>query len=414
LRLLVLSQYFWPENFRINNLVAELVLRGHDVTVLTGVPNYPDGRVFPEYRREPRQFVSYSGAKILRVPLIPRGRSRLSLFLNYLSFAATASLIGIWKLRRLRFDAVFVYQTSPVTVGLPAVLLRAIKRVPLAFWVLDLWPDTLQAIGVVRSRWLLRSVGLLVSFIYNRCDLILTPSRSSIPQIAKRCRNAGRIAYFPSWAESVFDCGSEAAAPELPPKERMFDVMFAGNIGQAQDFPAVLAAAELLKGHAEIRWLIVGDGRMAPWVAKEIERRNLEQRVLMLGSHPLERMPAFYRHADALLVCLKDEPIFSMTIPGKLQSYLTAGIPVVAMLNGEGAEVVKRSHCGVTCRAGDAQGLAAAVLSLAQSPEEQRRQMGRNALVASETEFDRSRLITQLESWLQGMSARARGNANAH
>jgi colanic acid biosynthesis glycosyl transferase WcaI len=182
-------------------------------------------------------------------------------------------------------------------------------------------------------------------------------------------------------------------------------VMFAGNIGEAQDMPAILAAAELLKHQPRIRWLVVGDGRMAEWVRAEIERRDLQQCVLMLGKYPVERMPSFYRHADALLLALKDNPIFSMTIPGKLQSYLAAGVPVIAMLNGEGAEVVDRANAGVTCRAGDARGLAEAVMHLAALPEEQILRMRANALAVSAQEFNRKTLITRLETWLEGLRA---------
>jgi colanic acid biosynthesis glycosyl transferase WcaI len=408
LRLLVVTQYFWPESFRINNLVVELVARGHEVTVLTGRPNYPDGVVFPEYRRDPGRFTDYNGVEIVRVPLCPRGSGRLRLLLNYMSFAASASIIGSWKLRGRKFDVIFVYEPSPATVGIPAVVLRALKRAPLAFWVLDLWPDTLQAVGVVHSRALLTAIGILISLIYNRCDLILAQSRSFIPQIAKYCNESRRIVYFPSWAEPVFDGESDVvAAAEVPLAHDSFDVMFAGNIGEAQDFPSVLAAAELLKSHTRIRWLLVGDGRMAGWVIDEIRRRNLQNCVLMLGRYPVERMPSFYRHANALLVSLKDEPVFSMTIPGKLQSYLASGIPVVAMLNGEGAEVVERSRSGVTCRAGDAAGLAAAVLHLAALSEAQRGEMGRNALAVCADEFDRGRLITELETWLEQLRVAA-------
>ncbi len=405
MRLLVVTQYFWPESFRINNLVVELVTRGHEVTVLTGRPNYPGGFVFPEFRSDPARFTDYNGAKIVRVPLCPRGTGGLRLFLNYISFAASATIIGSWRLRGRKFDAIFVYEPSPATVGIPAVVLRALKRAPLAFWVLDLWPDTLQALGVVRSRALLQVIGTLVSLIYNRCDLILAQSKRFIPQIAKYCNESRRIVYFPSWAEPVFDGENGLPAAEVPLVQNSFDVMFAGNIGEAQDFPSVLAAAELLKPHTWIRWLVVGDGRMTGWVIEEIRRRNLQNCVLILGRYPLERMPSFYRHADALLVSLKDEPVFSMTIPGKLQSYLASGIPIVAMLNGEGAEVVERSRSGVTCRAGDAAGLAAAVLHLASLSEEQRAEMGRNSLAVCANEFDRSGLITQLERWLEQLSS---------
>jgi glycosyltransferase involved in cell wall biosynthesis len=176
--------------------------------------------------------------------------------------------------------------------------------------------------------------------------------------------------------------------------------MFAGNIGEAQDFPAILAAAELLKGHSNIRWLLVGDGRMAAWVREQISLRNLQGHVLMLGRHPVERMPSFYECADALLVSLKDAPIFSMTIPGKLQSYLAAGVPIIAMLNGEGADVVERTGSGVTCPAGHPDELAAAVLRLSSMPPARREEMRRSALRASASEFDRSALISRLESWL--------------
>jgi colanic acid biosynthesis glycosyl transferase WcaI len=407
MRLLVVSQYFWPENFRINDLVGELVRRGHQVTVLTGLPNYPDGKVFQEFRDDPERFLNYEGAEIIRVPMTARGQGSLRLMLNYLSFAVSASMLGFWKLRGRQFDAIFAYQVSPVTVGLPAVIMRAVKSAPLAFWVLDLWPETLEAVGVVRHPSLLQAVGKLVSFIYKRCDLVLVQSKRFIPQVQKYAGNSIRVEYFPSWAEPFFGSKDVGYADEVPPKTGSFNVLFAGNIGDAQDFPAILAAAESLKSHSHIRWLIVGDGRLARWVADEIKRRNLHDCVLMLGRYPVERMPAFFKHANAVLVSLKDEPIFSMTIPGKLQSYLAAGIPVVAMLNGEGAEVVRNSQSGLTCAAGDHAGLAAAVLKLSEMTKEQQGAMGRNGLKVSASEFDRKALMNQLAGWLEKLKAEA-------
>jgi colanic acid biosynthesis glycosyl transferase WcaI len=400
MRLLVVSQYFWPENFRINDLVAEMVRRGHQVTVLTGLPNYPDGKVFQKFRDDPAGYRRYEGAEVIRVPMMPRGQGSARLILNYLTFAASASLLGLWKLRGRQFDAVLAYEPSPITVGLPAVLMRSVKRAPLAFWVLDLWPETLQALGVVRSRVILQAVGKLVSFIYKRCDLILAQSKSFIPQIRKYAGGSPQVVYFPNWAEALFDMGHVAPAAEVSPAPESFSVMFAGNIGAAQDFPAILAAAETLKQRAHIRWLIVGDGRMAEWVSDEIKRRNLESCVHMLGRYPVERMPSFFKHADALLVSLKDEPIFSMTIPGKLQSYLAAGIPVVAMLNGEGAEVVNSSRAGLTCDAGDHRGLAAMVARLSEMTPAERRQMGHNGVDVSVREFDRRVLMDKFEAWM--------------
>ena len=405
-RLLVVTQYFWPENFRINDLVAELVRRGHQVVVLTGWPNYPDGRVFDEFRDHPRDFDKYEGARIVRVPLLPRGRGGIRLLLNYLTFAVSASLLGLWRLRGRQFDAILAYEPSPITVGIPAGVFRAFKKAPLAFWVLDLWPETLQAIGVVRSKLLLTLVGKLVASIYKRCDLILAQSKSFVPAIAKYAGRGARIEYFPSWSDSVFNAADVEAATEIPVKQGSFNILFAGNIGEAQDFPAILAAAERLKDFPSIRWLIVGDGRMSGWVAEEIKARGLEACVSMPGRYQVERMPSFFKHADALLVSLKDESIFSLTIPGKLQSYLAAGIPILAMLNGEGAEVVEKGEVGLACRAGDHEALAAAVLRLYGMPIGERVAMGVNGMALSKQEFGREKLIGQLEVWLENLRFR--------
>ncbi len=406
MRLLVVSQYFWPENFRINDLVAELVQRGHEVTVLTGVPNYPEGNAFPEFRKDPTKFSVYRGAEVVRVPMVTRGRSRLRLMLNYASYALSAATLGAWKLRGRQFDAIFVYEPSPVTVGIPAVILRRIKSAPVAFWVLDLWPETLAAVGVVRSPWMLRLVGALVSFIYNRCDMILAQSRSFISSIQRYTRYPESVAYFPSWAETVFAASGTEPAAEVNPQQGVFNVMFAGNIGEAQDFPSVIDAAVLLRLHKNIRWLIVGEGSMAEWVRGEIARRGLKDCFVMLGRFPVERMPSFYRHAGALLVSLKDEPIFALTIPGKMQSYFAAGVPVIAMLNGEGATVVRNANAGFACPAGDPEALAAAVLRLAALDEDDWSEMAENALRLSTTEFDRNTLITRLEGWLNSLRLR--------
>lgn len=407
MKILVLSQYFWPENFRINDLVAEMVKRGNEVTVLTGHPNYPEGKIFPEFKKSSDSYARYCGARVVRVPLFPRGVGSVHLMLNYLSFALSASILGPWRLRGKAFDVIFVCQLSPVTVGIPAAILRKLKSAPILFWVLDLWPESLQAVGVVRSPILLKSVGALVTLIYKHCDLILAQSRSFIPQIKRYCSSNCWIEYFPSWSESVFDFAATIPASEVPVVPGVFSVMFAGNIGDAQDFPAILQAAEALKHDRRIRWLVVGDGRAADWVRQEVEKRGLAGSVLMLGRYPLERMPSFYMHADALLVSLRDEPIFSMTIPGKLQSYLAAGKPVLAMLNGEGADIVQSSGAGLTCPAGDGKALAEAVLKLAMMSDEERQIMGRKALEVNKTEFDREMLISRLDTWLKQLASRS-------
>jgi glycosyltransferase involved in cell wall biosynthesis len=405
MRLLVVTQYFWPENFRINDLVVELCRKGHDVTVLTGWPNYPEGKVFDAYRQNPTQYANFEGARLVRVPLLPRARGGMRLILNYLTFAVSASVLGLWRLRGQKFDAILVYEPSPITVGLPGAVMRAVKHAPMALWVLDLWPETLKAMGVVKSEWLLRLVGRLVSFIYQRCDLILAQSRSFIPRIRQYAGQVRRVEYFPSWAESVFDGSVVEAAPEVPSIPGGFTILFAGNIGEAQDFPAILNAAQFLKEHAHIRWLIVGDGRMGDWVNQEVIARGLENCVQLFGRFPVERMPSFFCHADALLVSLKDEPIFAMTIPGKLQSYLASGVPVIAMLNGEGAELLSQAGAGLSCAAGDSVGLAQVVLRMVGMKEAERFAMGQRGKALYAKEFERQFLLGRIEGWLLDLAA---------
>ena len=403
MHILVVTQYFWPENFRINDLVSGFCGLDHEVTILTGCPNYPSGSVFPEFSQNPSAFKRFESANIVRVPIISRGKGGLMLILNYVSFVISATVLGTLRLRGFKFDVIFVFEPSPITVGLPAIFLSYIKRAPLALWVLDLWPQTLEALGVVRSRYLLKAIGGLVTFIYNRCDLILAQSKSFIPQIRQYCQKEIKIEYFPSWSDTTFDFAIVDLAVEVPAADGVFSIMFAGNIGDAQDFPAILDAAEALKHNRGVRWLIIGDGRVSEWVRSEVIRRGLEHCFLLLGSYPVDRMPSFYMHADALLVSLKAKSIFAMTIPGKLQSYLASGIPVLAMLNGEGAEIIHSSGAGISSPAGDGLALASAIMKMVNMNVDDRLKMGRAGLALSGEEFNRGALISKLLSWLNGL-----------
>lgn len=400
MKLLIVSQYFWPENFRINDLAEALKTRGHEVTVLTGIPNYPAGQFFEGYGLFRRARETWRGVEIVRSHLWARGRGGgIRLGLNYLSFAGFASILARFRLRG-PFDAVFVFEVSPITVGIPAIVASRRFNAPILFWVLDLWPESLTAAGGVRSPRILRAVDRLVEWIYGNCSRVLVQSRAFVPEIARHGVPDSRILYFPSWGESLFQPLQQADATLLPPLPEGFKVLFAGNIGEAQDLPAVLNAAALLRDRVDIHWLIVGDGRMAAWAKEEVQRRGLSL-VHFLGRHPLEAMPHFYAAADALLLPLKREPIFALTIPGKLQSYLACARPILAMLDGEGARIVQESGAGLACPAGDAEGLASRVLKLASMPDAERRAMGQNGRQYYEMNFDRTRLFDQLETWLE-------------
>jgi colanic acid biosynthesis glycosyl transferase WcaI len=402
MNLLVVSQYFWPEEFRINDLALALRRRGHAVTVFTGKPNYPGGRFLPGYGFFRRASEDYQGVRVIRVPLVPRGDGgTLRLLLNFLSFALLGSLLAPLRCKGA-FDAILVYEPSPVTVGLPALVLKWIKRAPVLFWAQDLWPETLSATGVVRAPWLLALVDRLVRFIYRHCDLVLVQSRAFTPHVQAQGVPPEKIRYYPNTAEALYrPVALEERAPEramLPPG---FRVMFAGNIGAAQDFGTILAAADRLKSERDIQWVIIGEGRRYAWVAQEIARRGLRGSVRLLGKHPVESMPRFFALADALLVTLRNETIFSLTIPTKIQSYLACGRPVVAALDGEGARVIEESGSGIAVAAGDAAALAAAVSRLHRTPAPERAAMGRRGREYFEREFERSMLVSRLEDWMK-------------
>lgn len=409
MRVLVVSQYFWPENFRINDLVVGLVERGHEVTVLTGQPNYPQGRFFSGYGFFGPRRQNHAGVDVIRVPLLPRGSGGgWRLALNYLSFVFFACLGVLFSLPRgQRYDAIFVFEPSPITVGIPAVLARWRFGAPLLFWVLDLWPESLIAVGAVRSPRVLAGVGRLVRWIYARCERVLIQSRAFAPSIERHGVSPERIRYFPNWGEAVFDTpipAAPSAEPALPAVG--FRILYAGNVGVAQDFPALIATADRLRERQDILWIVVGDGRMGEWAREEVIRRGLERTVYFLGQLPLEKMPGLFAAADALLLSLKRDDIFALTVPGKLQSYLASGKPVLAMLDGEGARIVAESGAGYACAAGDDAALAAIVARMVNLTPMEREAMGRRARDYFSENFSRKRVFDQLEGWLKELNGR--------
>lgn len=408
MRLLIVSQYFWPENFRVNDLVEGLVERGHLVTVLTGQPNYPGGHFFKGYNAFSPCEEELLGAKVLRVPMLARGNGRaLRLVLNYLSFALSASFAASTRLSG-PFDAIFVFEVSPVTVGLPAIVASRRFSAPVLFWVLDLWPESLQATGMVNNPRLLSWIAKGVCWIYAQCAQVLVQSRAFNAHIEALGFPRERIRYFPNWIEGDYQQSDEGAVPVRFDADE-FRIVYAGNIGAAQDFPAIVEAASLLAQELpRARWVVAGDGRMAQWFKDEVARRGLSQHFDFLGQLPPVRMPGLFASADALLVSLRTDPVFALTIPGKVQSYLASGRPVLAMLDGEGARVVMESGAGLAATSGDIRSLVDNAKLLAGMTSAQREEMGRRGREYAQREFGRQAIFDRLEEWLCEAAAQAR------
>lgn len=402
MRILVLSQYFWPENFRINDVVAGLVDRGHEVTVYTGMPNYPGGSFIEGYGLLGPFRQTYRGACVRRSLLVPRGAGGgLRLAVNYFSHAICATLLSPW-LARGDFDAILVFEPSPMTIGIPARALRALKRAPVLLWVQDLWPESLSATGAVKNAALLCGVDRLVRWIYRGCDLVLVQSAAFIDSVVNHGVPRDRVRYLPNSAEDYYrrlePRADDAEASELP---RGFRVMYAGNIGAAQDFGTILSAAELLKHETHIHWIAIGDGRMRPWVEGQLAKRDLVGRVHLLGQRQPERMARYFAHADVLLATLRREPIFAYTIPSKIQSYLACGKPVIAALEGEGGRIIRDAGAGWAVAPENPQALADAVLAACRSSQPDLQAMGKRGEDYFRQHFEREKLLTRLEELMR-------------
>lgn len=396
MRILVVSQYFWPENFKINDLCEALIDKGHEVTVYTGLPNYPEGSLYSGYTYFNSSEESLGKIKIIRVPHFLRGKnSKIFLILNYLSFFIVASFLAPFKVKG-NYDKIFAYGVSPVTVIIPAILLRFIKKAPLFFWIADLWPESLEATGMVKNKKVLKFISRIIGFFYKFVDRILVTSQGFIPRLEAAGVKSEKIEYLPQWAEDIFNQPTDDSFSDKRIPDSGFKVMFAGNIGISQDFQTVVEAAKKLIDHKEIYFLILGDGLMSNWAKNEVQKNKMENNFIFLGKKPLNQMPDYYQKADVMLLSLMDTDLFSITVPAKLQSYMATGKPIMASINGEGAELVELAQAGIVVPASSPELLAEGILKLSQVNKIELEQMGKNAKIFYNENFDRQVLINKL------------------
>lgn len=411
MKLLIVSQYFWPETFIISDFARKLAEQGHEVVVATGKPNYPDGRVFPGYRAGGMVRERFQGkVDVVRVPIWPRGRGGgVNLALNYLSFVASGLLCFPWLLRSRSFDAIVVFAPSPITQVIPAILLKWLKRAHLAVWVQDMWPESLAATGFVRNAAVLKAVGSLVRWIYSRSDTLLLQSRA-FQEPTARYADPGKLIYFPN---SVDPDVAGRLPDGLPMEitshlEQHFCIVFAGNIGKAQDVETWVRAALLLRDQPEIYLVIVGSGSMMEWVESQKALLKLDNLALP-GRFPPESMPELFRKASALLVTLKGGGVLAHTVPSKVQAYLAAGRPIVAGLQGEGGKVVEEAGAGLVCEPENAQALADCIRRLHALPACDRTAMGQRGRAYFDENFDMNRQVGRLVEILQARRAGLKG-----
>lgn len=410
MRVLFLTQWYKPEPAPLqHDLARSLVAKGHNVTVLTGFPNYPSGRLYPGYRVKLLQREVLDGVPLVRVPLYPEhSRSAIGRVLNYASFSASAATLGMTAVARP--DVLFVYH-PPLTVGVPAYILSRLWRVPYVIQIQDMWPETLSATGMLHNRRVLESIGQFASWVYSKAEAICVISPGFRRNLLAKGVPDNKIYTISNWIDpdnSTCSAPDEALAIKLGLAQR-FNVMFAGNLGEAQDLETVIAAAELLKDLDRVQFVFVGDGVAMPHLQAEVIRRSVGN-VKFLGRYDIEQMQRLYALADVLLIHLKDEPLFRITIPSKTFAYMATGKPILAAVAGDAADVVEAVGAGITCPPSSPEQLANAVRRLYGMDPDALRAFGDNGRQAAETTYSRQNLTQHIEQVLLAAARRRLGS----
>lgn len=395
MKILIVSQYFWPEDFRVNDIARGLKEAGYEVDVLTGIPNYPSGKTMDGFHLRSRKFSEIDGIKIYRTAMITRGNSNIRLALNYLTFMILGS-IRVVPLLFKKYDRVFVFQVSPITSAMPALFISKMKRIPSYIYVQDLWPETFYSIINIKNIKFRKILKKFCNKVYDSFSYILVASKGYETILVKEGIEKNKIKYFPQWAEDFYSNESEEKAID-----RIFTVTFAGNIGKAQSVDTIVKAARYIKEKNEnilMKFHIIGDGSEFENIKNMVENYNLQNVIKLLGRKPSIEMPKYFRESDGVIVTLSNEEILKVTLPAKVQSYMAAGKPIIGAISGEGKKIIVESKSGLVGEAEDHVVLAKNIIKLYEMNEEERNELGKNGKSYFKENFTREKLLRQLES----------------
>ncbi len=392
--ILVITQYFYPEPFRINDMCIEWVKRGYKVTVLTGIPNYPQGEFYDGYSTKEKRSENWNGVDIIRIPIVARGHSSLKLFLNYISFVVSGFF---WKLRtKLKADYVFTFEVSPMTQALIGVWYTKKHKVPNYLYVQDLWPENVEIVTGITSPVVIKPISSMVNYIYKNCTDIFATSPSFVKEIQKRVQDKEKVHYLPQYAEDFYVPVIKEAVPEIPQNDK-FKVIFTGNIGQAQGLDILPKTAQLLK-EDNIEFVIVGDGRYREEFEKEISQCGVSDMFVLVERQPAEYIPQLLAACDAAFISFQNAELWKMTIPAKLQSYMACGMPIIASAFGETKRIIEEAECGLCAPIGDEKALAQQILKL---KNEDLPAMAENSRSYYKKHFDKQSVMDGLNEYFE-------------
>lgn len=396
MRILLVTQYFYPEVFKSNDLAFELVKRGHKVDALVGIPNYPEGKYYKGYGIFCKRYEVVNGVNVYRCFQTPRGKGGWRLPINYFSYVISGCLWVLFYFAwRKKYDCIIGHEPSPIFQAYPALLLRKLRKTPFYYWIMDLWPDAMKSGGGVKNETILNFVDKLVKGIYKRTDKILITSKRFHDPIAAKGDFSKKIVYFPNWSDDILSMSDDYSIPELP---EGFKIMVAGNMGSAQNPEAISKVMLGLKNIPELKWVFVGGGSKLDWLKEFIIKNGLSEKAICLGQYPFKAMPAFYKQADAMLVTLRAGfPHLEAVVPARLQSYMSAGRPVLAMIGCGGADIIEEANCGNAVPAGDADALVKVIREKVLPHKEEFAKLGENSRKYYNENFRLDMCIDNLE-----------------
>lgn len=394
--ILVVSQYFYPENFRINDICFEWVKRGYKVTVLTGIPNYPKGKFFTGYGWFRKRKEVINGVKVVRIPIIPRRNNSVFLAMNYFSFVISG---WFWKLfTPIKPDLVFNFEVSPMTQALPGIWLAKRRKIPFYIYVQDLWPENLEIVGNVKNRFILKRVNKMVDYIYKNSKKILVTSKAFKTSIKTRGIDAEKIIFWPQYAEDFYKPINEDR------NNQVFTVMFTGNIGDAQGLEILPRVASKIKDdglNKKVRFVLVGDGRSKERLKSKVSELNVSEMFEFIDQQPSEKMPEYLAEADVAFLSFSENELFKMTIPAKLQTYLACGKPIYAVVSGESEKVIKESNTGFFSKPGDINAAYNNLIKFIHLPKDDLVTMSKNAILYSQTNYNKKTLMDDFDKIIE-------------
>ena len=395
--ILVISQYFYPEQFRVNDICKEWVKRGYRVTVITGIPNYPQGEFYEGYDYKHKRKENWEGIDVVRLAVRPRKTGSFHLLCNYMSFVKSGFE---WVQRTdLKADQVFIYEVSPMTQALVGVWYARKKKVPCSLYVTDLWPENVEIVLGIHNRLFLGAIGRMSDYIYKRCDYIFTSSESFIEKIRKRGVSRKKMVYWPQYAEEFYQRKEKKEPLEIP-DDGIANLCFAGNLGTAQGLDVLVEAAEILKRkNVLVRFNIIGTGRYQDEFQQHIEEGGVSEYFHFIGQKPAKKIADYFAWCEAALITLSKSEVYSMTIPAKTQSCLACGIPIIASADGEVQKIIKTAQCGFAGDAGDAAALAENIISLLKLCPEEKEKLSVNAIQYYKNNFDKQMLMDKMEEY---------------